>query len=147
MRDDERFIDGTSRPRAKDVLLTVLSAAFVVAGIIIAIAGGVWPGLLCAAFFGGCVLIGIHEILGPEAPIAKAAVILGCFTMGVACFAFGYAISRPFSETQVSGGWRGDTTMIFVCMFGGLFFTLGSVAIAVKALVDRRRIKRQQQWY
>ena len=147
MRDDERFINGTSRPRTKDVLLTVLSAAFVVAGIIIAIAGGVWPGLLCAAFFGGCVLVGIHEILGPDAPIAKAAVTLGCFAMGVACFAFGYAISRPFSETQVSGGWRGDTTMIFVCMFGGLFFTLGSFAIAVKSLVDRRRIKRQQQWY
>lgn len=147
MRDDQRFPGDRSGPRAKDVLYTVLSALFVVAGIIIALAGGVWPGLVCAGFFGGCVLVGMHEILGPDAPVAKVAVILGSFAMGVACFAFGYAISRPFSETQVSGGWRGGTTMIFVCMFGGLFFTLGSIAVAVKAIVDRRRIKRQQQWY
>ena len=147
VNDDERFIDRTSRPRAKDVVLTVLSALFVVAGIFIAFAGGVWPGLVCAAFFGGCVLVGIHEIFGPDAPVAKIAVILGSFAMGVASFAFGYAISRPFSETQVSGGWRGDTSMIFVCMFGGLFFTLGSIAVAVKEIIDRRRIKRQQQWY
>ena len=147
MHNDERFSGTTSRPKTKDIAYTVLSVFFVAAGIVISIAGGVWPGVVCAVFFGGCALVGIHEIFGPDAPVAKFAVVLGGFAMGVACFALGYAISRPFSETQVSGGWRGDTSMIFVCMFGGLFFTLGSVAAAVKMVVDRRRIRRQQQWY
>ena len=135
------------KPAFRDIVLTIGSALFVIAGLIIAALGGVWPGLACALFFGGCFLVGLHEIAPPGAVSGKFFVICGCFLLGMGGFALALGIAKPFSETQMSGGWRGDTTMVFVGIFCGLFFCLGAIAIAVRTFVDARRIKRQQQWY
>lgn len=135
------------RPKARDIVFTILSAMFVIAGLVVAALGGVWPGLCCAVFFGGCVVVGIHELAPPDSPVGKVAAIVGCFLLSLGGFAFAIGVSKPFSETQMSGGWRGDTTVIFVGIFCGLFFCLGAVAIAARMVVDARRIKRQQQWY
>ena len=55
---------GGSQPgRLKAILLLVISLLFVAAGVFVLLFGPVMLGLVVIAFFGGCALIGLTQLL------------------------------------------------------------------------------------
>ena len=68
MFDRERLIaDAVRKQRRDGIRLIAVSSVFVVIGAVVMLGLGHPIGLLCLLFFGGCLLIGIMQVVGEGA--------------------------------------------------------------------------------
>lgn len=130
---------GGSQPgRLKAILLLVISLLFVAAGVFVLLFGPVMLGLVVIAFFGGCALIGLTQLLGADHPATPILMGVGSIGMGLGCLAM--------LAGGLSGGPSdaGDWVMVAIMLIGALFFGAGGVLLVLLPLLRRRRSVRPQ---
>ena len=130
---------GGSRPgRFKAVLLLVGSLLFVAAGVVVLLVGPAVLGLVVIAFFGGCALIGLTQLLGADHPVTPILMGVGSIGMGLGCLAM--------LAGGLSGGPSdaGDWVLVAIMLIGALFFGLGGVLLVLLPLLRRRSPAQQR---
>lgn len=119
--------------RLKAILLLVGSLVFVAAGVFVLLFGPVLLGLVVIAFFGGCALIGLTQLLGADHPVTPILMGVGSIGMGLGCLAM---LAGALSGSP-SG--PGDWVLVAIMLIGALFFGVGGVLLILLPLLRRRR--------
>lgn len=126
MIDRERLIADVMRKRRRDgVKLIVVSSLFVVAGVVIMVGPGHPIGLLCLLFFGGCLLVGITQVVGEERLASRVLLVIAAGVSAVGC---AFCAILESLGVPVIGGWRhnpGFTIPVFA--IGALFYGAAAV--------------------
>lgn len=124
---------GGYRPgRLKAILLLVVSLLFVAVGVFVMLQGPVGVGLVVIAFFGGCALVGLSQLLGPDHPSNALLLGVGSLGMGLAFLAI---LATGLSDSP--NGPR-EWTAIAILLAGVLLFGLGGVLLILLPLLRRR---------
>ncbi|MGJ0202706.1 hypothetical protein [Leucobacter sp. gxy201] len=126
--------EGRRKERRDGVLLLVVGAVFIAAGVLLIVVGNRWLGATGAAFGAMAVCTGIAHLRGSESAAARIPVLLIAIAMvvtGVLAVIAGIA-------TPGAWGWRGGGAGVVA---GVLFLVLGAAGIAafIIASVRRRR--------
>ena len=119
--------------RLKAILLLVGSLVFVAAGVFVLLVGPVLLGLVVIAFFGGCALIGLTQLLGADHPVTPILMGVGSIGMGLGCLAM------LVGGLSGSPSGPGDWVRIAIMLLGALLFGLGGVLLILLPLLRRRR--------
>lgn len=124
--DRERLIADVMRKRRRDAIkLIVVSSLFVVAGAVIVVGPGHPIGLLCLLFFGGCLLVGIAQLIGEERLVGRVLLVVAAGATAVGC---AFCALLESLGVPVIGGWRyapGFTIPAFAV--GALFYGAAAV--------------------
>ncbi|WP_420113278.1 hypothetical protein [Pseudactinotalea sp.] len=122
------------RSRRRDMVMTVLSAIFVVAGLVVIGFGEIAIGGLAALFFGGCTLIGFMQLAGPHTQAGQRLLLAGSLLMGAGSLALLLLVLDGMDT-----GHRARGTMIVASAIGTVLFGLGGPFAYV---LNRRRRRR-----
>lgn len=133
-----RAIESSLRKERRDgILLTILAAMFIVAGVfVLCIVGKPWLTAISLPFSGVLLLVGIFKIVRPARDLPVALGIIGCFGMaasGAALILSELLGSHALAHRQ---GAALPVGIIAVIFFGG-----GGVLILLRQIC-RRRLKR-----
>lgn len=126
MTEFERYFAEVVRKRRRDAIkLIVVSSLFVVAGVVIVVGPGHPIGLLCLLFFGGCLLVGIAQLIGEERLPGRVLLVVAAGATAVGC---AFCALLESLGVPVIGGWRyapGFTIPVFA--IGALFYGAAAV--------------------
>lgn len=123
-------------PRWKAALLTLVSVALVVVGVILLIEGGAEDRLMAigtVAFFGACAIVGVVHVL-PGVPEYGPPTGRGPM-LAMALASVGLAIGCFFAAPAAQADGRG--ALAVTAYFGTAFFGLGALVIAWQAMRSR----------
>lgn len=122
------------RSRRRDIVMTVLSGILAAAGIVVMVAGELAIGGLGAAFFGGCTVIGLMQLVGTDSRAGQRYLLAGSLLMGAGSLGLLVLVLGGMDT-----GHRSRGTMIVASAIGTLLFGLGGPFAYVRARRRRRR--------
>ncbi|MGO1770216.1 MAG: hypothetical protein ACTHZX_09705 [Microbacterium sp.] len=133
--DDHSDETWRRKERREGILLAVIGAAFLAAGVLIWVVGSPWMGAMSFAFGVMGLIMGPVIAIGKDTPAGRIGIIVGCFA-----FAATGALSIATSLlTPEAFGWRGPTAGIIAGVLCLGFFGPGTVLLIVKEIRRRRR--------
>lgn len=122
------------RERRKSIMLAVIAAVFVVAGMFMIAAGEVLVGVIAVVFFGSGLVVGVSELLRPGRGLSVGVVIIGALGFAVAG---GLLIAGSLFGQDALG--RRSYLALPVGIIAIVFFGGGAVLLAATEMRRRRR--------
>lgn len=131
MFDRERLIaDAVRKQRRDGIRLIAVSSVFVVIGAVVMLGLGHPIGLLCLLFFGGCLLIGIMQVVGEERVAGRILLVIAASIAAVGC---AIAVILESMGVRVIGGWRASPGFVIPVMaISAVFYFVGAVVALVQ---------------
>ncbi|GAA4516381.1 hypothetical protein [Brevibacterium yomogidense] len=120
MFDRERLISAHDRKqRRSGIKLIVVSGLFVVAGLILFVGTGEPVGLVALLFFGGCLLVGVHLVMGEDRLAGRALLVIAAFIAAAGCASGAVYSSLGF---QIGRSWQTAEYIVPVMIVAAMLF-------------------------